>query len=84
MLVCLICGLVRGEDFPVWICSSYLLNTATLLPVSIQLLPQSLILHQQQLYLVGLLQTSRWQAVECVVAGGFCWLTRLDIPKRCM
>lgn len=64
------------------LCSSHLLNTAALLPVSLQFLSQPLVLHQQQLHLVGLLQASRWQAVECAVAGGFCWLTRLDIPKR--
>lgn len=46
----------------------------------LQLLPQPLILHQQQLHLVGLLQTSRWQAVKCAVAGNFFWLTGLDIP----
>lgn len=58
----------------------YLLNTACLLPVRLQLLPQPLVLHQQQLHLVGLLQASRWQAGESVVAGDFGWLSRLDIP----
>lgn len=47
-----------------------------------QLLPQPLILHQQQLHLVGLLQASRGQGVECTIAWDFCWLTRLDIPVR--
>lgn len=64
------------------ISSPYLLNTASLLPVCFQLLPQPLVLHQQQLHLVGLLQASRWQAAECAVAGQFSLLDRLDIPMR--
>lgn len=58
------------------------MNTASLLPVRFQLLPQPLVLYKQQLHLVGLLQASRWQCVERVVAWKFSRLTRLDIPKR--
>lgn len=59
---------------------NYLLNTVGLLPVRGKLLPQSLVLHHQQLHLAGLLQACRGQAVEGGVAWDVCRLTRLDIP----
>ena len=56
---------------------SYLVDAAGLLPVALQLLPQPIILHQQQLYLAGLLQASRGQ---CVVAQHIALRTVLAIP----
>ena len=41
---------------------SYLVDAAGLLAVALQLLPQPLVLHQQQLNLAGLLQASRGQS----------------------
>lgn len=61
---------------------NYLLNTAGLLLVRRQLLPQLIVLHHQQLHLAGFLQAGRGKAAEGAVARDFCRLVRLDIPSK--